>query len=216
LDKIRLHGENSELRDEVTDLARKYGIVTPYTAYLILEDETQHNVPMAARSFQGFERDREARTEAAQVWNGFKGERAGESAVADARSSEALKAADAPAPAGAAAKLAFSRRYGLAGTAGGGASGAMSAAPPADTSQNRLAKYAQQTQFVAGKNFFQNDKQWIDSAVQKHPNAKRIRIQFGSPEYFDLIAKNAKALPWLALGQNVQFVLDNTLYDIYE
>ncbi|HVV70582.1 MAG TPA: VIT domain-containing protein, partial [Verrucomicrobiae bacterium] len=31
LDEIRLHGENSELRDEVTDLARKYGIVTPYT-----------------------------------------------------------------------------------------------------------------------------------------------------------------------------------------
>ena len=30
------------------------------------------------------------------------------------------------------------------------------------------------------------------------------------------IAKNPKALPWLALGQNVQFVLDNTIYDIYE
>ena len=39
LDEIRLHGENAELRDEVTDLARKYGIVTPYTAYLIVEDE---------------------------------------------------------------------------------------------------------------------------------------------------------------------------------
>ena len=47
LDEIRLHGENAELRDEVTDLARKYSIVTPYTAYLILEDETQRNVPMA-------------------------------------------------------------------------------------------------------------------------------------------------------------------------
>ena len=43
-----------------------------------------------------------------------------------------------------------------------------------------------------------------------------MRIQFGSPEYFDLIAKNSQALPWLALGQNVQFVLGNTLYDIYE
>ena len=40
LDEIRLHGENAELRDEVTELARKYGIVTPYTAYLILEDES--------------------------------------------------------------------------------------------------------------------------------------------------------------------------------
>ncbi len=32
-EEIRLHGENAELRDEVTELARRYGIVTPYTAY---------------------------------------------------------------------------------------------------------------------------------------------------------------------------------------
>ena len=216
LDEIRLHGENPELRDEVTELARKYGIVTPYTAYLILEDETHRNVPVAARSFQGFERDGAARTEAARVWKDFKTERAGESAVAAARSSLALKSADAPAPAGASSAQAFRRRYGLAGAASGAAFDSVRAAPLADTSQNRLVQYAQQTQFVAGKNFFQNDKQWIDSDVQKSPKATRVRIQFGSTEYFELIAQNSKALPWLALGQNVQFVLNDTLYDIYE
>jgi len=55
--EIRLRGENSELRDEVTELASKYSIVTPYTAYLIMEDEGRRNVSMSARSFQGFERD---------------------------------------------------------------------------------------------------------------------------------------------------------------
>lgn len=39
LDQIRLHGEDRELVDEVTRLARRYGIVTPYTSYLIVEDE---------------------------------------------------------------------------------------------------------------------------------------------------------------------------------
>ncbi|HJW93728.1 MAG TPA: VIT domain-containing protein [Thermoanaerobaculia bacterium] len=39
LDQIRLHGQEKELVDEVTELARKYGIVTPYTSYLIMEDE---------------------------------------------------------------------------------------------------------------------------------------------------------------------------------
>ena len=39
LDQIRLHGEDRELVDEVTRLARQYGIVTPYTSYLIVEDE---------------------------------------------------------------------------------------------------------------------------------------------------------------------------------
>lgn len=39
LDQIRLHGQEKELVDEVTDLARRFGIVTPYTSYLIIEDE---------------------------------------------------------------------------------------------------------------------------------------------------------------------------------
>lgn len=211
LDEIRLHGENSELRDEVTELARKYSIVTPYTAYLILKDETQRNVPMRMRSLQSFDGDRGARTEAAKAWSEFKDVRGGEQAVANARYGMAFKAADAAAPAGVSGALESRRALGL--SAG---SGRAPAASPTDKSKERLVEYSQQAQFVAGKSFFQNDKQWIDSAVQKHPNVKRVRIQFGSTEYFDLAAKNAKALPWLALGQNVQFVLDNTVYDIYE
>ncbi len=39
LDEIRLHGQERELIDEVTELARRFGIVTPYTSYLIMEDE---------------------------------------------------------------------------------------------------------------------------------------------------------------------------------
>ena len=37
LDEMRLHGENKELKDTVVALAIKYGIVTPYTAYLVTE-----------------------------------------------------------------------------------------------------------------------------------------------------------------------------------
>jgi Ca-activated chloride channel family protein len=211
LDEIRLHGENSELRDEVTELARKYSIVTPYTAYLILEDETHRNVPMASRSLQRFDGDRAAREEAAKAWGAFKDERDGEKAVASARSGMAFRSADALAPATVAGALESRRSLGLSDVSGGGA-----VASPAKKSKERLVEYSQQSQFVAGKSFFQNGQQWIDSAVQKQPSAKRVRIQFGSAEYFDLVAKQPKALPWLALGQNVQFVLDNTVYDIYE
>ncbi|MBI5513125.1 MAG: VWA domain-containing protein [Deltaproteobacteria bacterium] len=37
LDEIRLRGENPELRDAVVQLARRFGIVTPYTSYLVTE-----------------------------------------------------------------------------------------------------------------------------------------------------------------------------------
>src|SRR6185369_10887793 len=52
LDEIRLHGENKELKDEVVELARRYGIVTPYTAYLIVEDERVRNVPTAFQTLR--------------------------------------------------------------------------------------------------------------------------------------------------------------------
>jgi Ca-activated chloride channel family protein len=210
LDEIRLRGENSELRDEVTELARKYSIVTPYTAYLIMEDEGRRNVPEQSRSFQNFERDHAARDEASKSWYSFKSENSGEKALADARNGSVLRLAESPAAAAAGSAVESRRALGLLQ-----ANAATSAEPFAD-SKSRLVQYAQQSQFVAGKTFFQNDKRWIDSDVQKHSEAKRIRIQFGSPEYFDLLAKNEKALPWLALGQNIQFVLEKTIYEIYE
>jgi Ca-activated chloride channel family protein len=38
LDEIRQRGESAELRDEIVHLATRYGIVTPYTSYLVTED----------------------------------------------------------------------------------------------------------------------------------------------------------------------------------
>lgn len=38
LDEIRLHGETPELKDSVVQLGKKFGIVTPYTSYLVVED----------------------------------------------------------------------------------------------------------------------------------------------------------------------------------
>jgi Ca-activated chloride channel family protein len=39
LEEIRLNGERPELRDEVTTLARRFGLVTPYTSFLVAPDE---------------------------------------------------------------------------------------------------------------------------------------------------------------------------------
>src|SRR5436190_11025156 len=89
LDEIRIHGETSELRDEATDLARRYGIVTPYTAYLIVEDEDRRRVPMADRSMQSMSVDTPARAEVSKAWNGFKEKKDGADGVANARSQNA-------------------------------------------------------------------------------------------------------------------------------
>jgi Ca-activated chloride channel family protein len=209
LDEIRLHGENSELRDEVTELARKYGIVTPYTAYLISEDESRREVPVPMQSFPRLRHDADALQEGAATWNDFQRERGGEKAVAGARFNMSLNSAQAPAAAAAAGMLESKRALGLSDGSGSTPGGA-------DTAKDRLVQYSQQTRFVAGKSFFLNGNQWMDSEIQKHANAKRVRIQFGSSEYFDLIGKNPVVSQWLALGDNLQFVLGQTIYEIYE
>jgi Ca-activated chloride channel family protein len=38
LDQIRLNGEQKELKDEIVALSKEYGIMTPYTSWLVLED----------------------------------------------------------------------------------------------------------------------------------------------------------------------------------
>src|SRR5260370_20896139 len=45
LDQIRANGEKKELKDEVIALAKKHGITTPYTSYLVVPEP---NAPVAS------------------------------------------------------------------------------------------------------------------------------------------------------------------------
>jgi len=52
LEAIRMNGEEKELVDEVRNLGLKYGIVTPYTSFLVTEDERQ-TIAAAAPAARG-------------------------------------------------------------------------------------------------------------------------------------------------------------------
>src|ERR1043165_5043408 len=41
MEQVRTNGEQKELRDEIVDLGTRYGIVTPYTSYLALENDRE-------------------------------------------------------------------------------------------------------------------------------------------------------------------------------
>jgi Ca-activated chloride channel family protein len=216
LDEVRLHGDNKELKDEVTELARKYGIVTPYTAYLIIEDEKQRGVPDLTRSVRL--QDGLVREEDHVYFYRQQRERAGAGAVGNARSFNKLKQADA------ADALVLGNEEAILG--------AINAPTPLPSMQpasrpvgevalkkevrSRSDQYAQQARFAGGRAFYQNGQQWIDSEVQKRDAAKRQRVQFNSQEYFDLLKKEPEAARWAALGKNVQFVLKDTVYEIHE
>lgn len=224
LDEIRLHGENTESRDEVTALARRYGIVTPYTAYLIVEDEKKRDVPVAQRSFQNLDKDAVALQQGEVLYNGFTSTVTGEAAVANSQYTANFKTSDAASVSIVSNGGALSSRQ-AAGTMSWAAtpppaSMPATAAPvaPAKLEGNILAQVnqsAQQTRFVAGKNFFLNGNQWLDTEVQNASKAKHVKIQFNSKEYFALIRTNQQALPWMSQGSNVQFLMNGLVYEIY-
>jgi Ca-activated chloride channel family protein len=242
LDEIRLRGESKELKDEVTDLARQFGVVTPYTAYLILEDEDRRHVPRSAQSLPTLQSSERERRSLATAYDTLKRDKDGAAAVANARAGFQLKAAQNASEAITQNNFEAARAltYSPGGRAGAAAPlfsapmlnapAAASTAPsprfsvatpsgPAGATAAPVAKRPQAeslSQFVNGKNFFQNENQWIDSDAQKLTNAKRLRVQFNSTEYFDLARRHPEALPWLALGTRVQFNLADTIYEIYE
>ena len=228
LDEIRLRGENAELKEEVTELARKYSIVTPYTAWLITEDETRRGVAMERRLLPQLRADREANDQAAASYDSFKKLKDGEVAVGGARLAYELKAADSSGLAQQRANQSVARSYGGVASAPASVSGPVIANPmprgsakfnvasPVADAATRVAQYAQQNRFVAGKSFYQNGAQWVDAEAQQLKDAKPLKFQFGSTEYFALLGKEPRAAQWLALGRNVQFVMGGTLYEVAE
>lgn len=203
LDQVRLHGENNELKNEITALARQYGIVTPYTAYLIVEDEKQRNVPVAARTLQAIDQDAQMSFEVGAVARDANKLKSGGGAVAGAQGNQALGRADnIQAPASAPKE--YARTLRASGYAGGSG---IAVAEALANQQNRV---------IRGRAFFQNGAQWIDTQVQARPNAQQVALKFNSDEYFKLLADHPETAQWLALGANVQFVLADTVYNVTE
>ena len=201
LEEIRLHGESEELKDTVVKLARKWGIVTPYTSYLILEDEESRGVPIARQSIGNrkvtpksnnitIQEARLIRRKIeAESFLGFSKNETGDSAVAASRASNELKSANQ--------------------------SGAFKDAYKESQYGNTNHNFKQQaTRRIAGKTFFQNASGWIDSLASEKSYKEEIKIKFGSDSYFNLLYQRPEISKWLSVGTNLQIVIDEKLYNI--
>ncbi|HEY0257182.1 MAG TPA: VWA domain-containing protein, partial [Candidatus Methylacidiphilales bacterium] len=218
LDEIRLHGENPELKDEVTDLAREFGLVTPYTAYLIMEDEQHRNVSANNRIMHDFAQDAPAQASASKAYSTLQSEKSGDSAVANARAQNSMKYAMQATDALDKSNAEFARGMGVPSSSvlAGSMRVTMAPAAPSPDASTRLVQYTQNTRYLAGRAFYQNGNQWVDSNVSKQNSDKAVRLKFGSPEYFDFATQHPEARTYLSLGQNVKLVIANTVYDIFD
>jgi Ca-activated chloride channel family protein len=217
LDEIRLRGENKETKEEVIELARNYGIVTPFTSYLIVEDEARREVPESVRSMPVPAPSVVA--ESRVMYKGLNHTQSGDLAVRSARSSMALKSADNvnSGLAQMSAALPATTSPAVAGPASGEADDKPKARrSKRETWDKTEAVPSQQVRYAGGRSFYFNGKQWVDVRVQKLSGNKPVRIQFNSKAYFDFLGKNPQVAQWLSLGRNLQFVIQNSVYEIYE
>jgi hypothetical protein len=74
--------------------------------------------------------------------------------------------------------------------------------------------YAQQARVVNGRAFYQNGATWTDATAQTKKDLKQKQVAFNSPEYFALLTQDPNVAQWLALGNEVDLVLGDTLYQI--
>lgn len=230
LDRIRLEGESKELREEVAELARKYGIVTPYTTYLIVEDEARRDVPANFRtggirdavplsapriSSGGGIRPEPSRTRAP-------GAPAAAPAAADPFADLSVAESDSS------MRSSLQSKDGVRGVAGATSTEALRNAngiTGVGRSNEAIRKLGgnvsglPESQKIAGKTFyFQGERGWIDAEAQNLSGeaAKVRKIKFGSEEYFELLASNNQLAQWLSVGPHVQIVVDGELIEITE
>ena len=193
LDLIRLNGEDKELVDEATTLAREHGIITPYTSYLILEDEELRiRRNQLVDELQTIPSQPELRKTIAADYSNMKIE-SGEQSVVTSRELQVLTGAG---------------NYNQ--TRQG------NKRMNYKDSEGNERNLSQQVKNVSGRAVYQQDKFWIDSELQNQSDAKKVRVQFNSDEYFNLLNKEPETAQFLALGQNVRFFFKNVFYEVYE
>lgn len=193
LNAIRLNGESDELVDAVVDLSIRYGIITPYTSFLIEEDDilSQLGRERAQDDFAG-----EAQNLATTS--------TGASAVDAADTSMSM--ADAEAPAEPAAGMLYAEEQAeleemdMDGNDGIGLNKARR------DNRNPI-------QTVGGKTFILQGDIWTDTTFE--PDTMETEtIEFLSDAYFDLIDNMPELGDYFAVGEHVIVVVDGTAYEV--
>ena len=207
LDQIRLHGESEELVTEVTRLAKKHGIITPYTSYLILEDEAlsvrdrkmnENDLILRPRALnapqlsEDIDFEEEVETISGIGLNTKKKD--GKASVRASKESQAMNKAS---------NLAEARQ------------GVERLAYKDNLGNNR--NLSDGIVNIQGRAMYNNNNEWLDAniSLNQDKNIKTNRVKFNSEAYYKLM-ENQEAVAFLALGKNVRFMMNNEVYEIHE
>jgi len=191
MEQVRSNGEQKELRDEIVDLGTRYGIVTPYTSYLALENN-----------------ETSLRYTAGQL--PLNGRRAGTSGFI-LGGANAPKSAASPPPNQPATVSSVDAVIGAQ---------AVQMSKTQREQQERLSLYKEDNvrkdavQRVADKTFYLIDGVWTDSEFKAESHLPETTLVFGSDAYFALLKQNPKLGSYFSLGERVVVVFEGRVYRV--
>lgn len=204
LDEIDLHGKNQELIDELTKLALKYGIVTPYTSFLADENVPIHDLTevrrqtetrlgslsitegaagVAQRSFRG--RMQQTQTASPPM------------ADQDIRDFGAIAGAAAPAAPGSYPRGRAAKANSLGAAA----------------REMELASRGETLRQIGSRAFYRRQGQWVDGTLKPEQQQNPTRVKQFSDEYFNLVRQHGRELgQYLVFDEPVLINIDNQAY----
>jgi Ca-activated chloride channel family protein len=83
-----------------------------------------------------------------------------------------------------------------------------------DARERVLVDNSAVNQFVANKNFFNQNNVWVDSEFSADAKLKEVTVKFGSEEYFKLAASDGDLAKFLSLGEEVVVVWKGRVYRV--
>ena len=198
LEEIRLRGEKPELKDEVITLGKKFGIVTPYTSYLVVEDARP--VPVAVN------RPGPRPPEPQMLRPNWGDDLSSRGGVEEKRKDDRRSfAPPAKAPASAESGEDFTKAEAMHEADGKGG-----IAMSKTTRRMREAEQAPQAsdpvRVAGGRTYVYRSGGWIDSEALDSPG-KQLKIKYLSAAYFALLKAKPDLKAALALGDRVVVVV---------
>jgi Ca-activated chloride channel family protein len=175
LDSIRLNGENEELIESIKDLARAFSLVTPYTAYLVTEQQREIRI---AQTTQPEHKSRYQEDMLKRVEGAY-----------GAENDALLEAQSAPVP--------------LAKAARGKNEFLRSQAQDKVNNSTNLASALINQRYIDGRNFRYLQGVWRESGVD--PDDVDVELLFLSEAYWQWYQDNRSCTTVLALGPEVLF-----------
>ncbi len=218
LDEIRLHGEDKELKDEVIRLATEFGIVTPYTSGLVVEDselEAARIADLGGRRPRGptgtlpspfAPSVREPTDPTPPPPPPPSGPPTTPTPLTPTTpATSGMRPPSRPAPSPTTASKSLRDRKGK----------------QHGRSDDVANRDGSRVKTAADKTFVLTGERWVDTAIEKHRKQAKAKLDVIAIEPFsdalmELAAKNEKIAKYLALGEGVSFLWEGKIYEVAE